>query len=65
MGQRRQSFAFFVRGGDIQEDQFVGPLLAVEGAQLHGVTRIAQVDKIDTLYGAPVLDIQAGYDAFG
>lgn len=65
VGQCCQGFVFFVCGGDIQEDQFVGFLFVVEGVQFYGVICIVQVDKIDIFYGVFVFDIQVRYDVFG
>ena len=60
-----KGLATFVRGGDIEEHEFICPLLAVGLAQLYRVACIAQVHEIDTFDGTSVLDIQTGNDTLG
>src|SRR5699024_1727377 len=49
-----------LRGGDIQEGQFIRALLAVPLGQLHRITGIAEVLKVDALDHATVVHVQAG-----
>jgi len=58
------SLATFMAGGDIQESNFIGSLLIVANGNFHGVTRIADIDEVDTLDHTAVFDIQAGDNAF-
>ena len=60
-----EGLAAFVCSCDIEEHEFIRPLLAVGLAQLHGVACIAQVHEIDTFDGAAVLHVQTGDDALG
>ena len=53
------------RGGDIEEHQFVGTSIAVGFPQFHRVACMAQVDKVRSLDGLSVFDVQAGDDSFG
>ena len=50
---------------DIEEGEFVGALLVVARRNLHRVTRIAQLDEVDTLDDASAGNVKAGNDAFG
>jgi hypothetical protein len=53
-----------VRGGDIQEYQFVCPLLRVVPRQFYRVAGIAQVNKVNALYSTAVFNVKTGDDAF-
>ena len=55
----------FERGGDIEEHQLVGTSIAVGFPQFHRVACMAQVDKVRSLDGLSVFDVQAGDDSFG
>ena len=57
--------AALVAGGDVQEDQLVGALAVVDLRLLDRIAGVAQVEKVDPLDHAAVLDVQAGDDAFG
>ena len=50
-------------GADVEEDEFIGPLLLVASRDFNGITGVAQVDEVDTLDDADVLDVEAGDDA--
>ena len=52
-----------MRGGDVEEAQFIGAGLVIGLGDLDGVARIAQVDEIDTLDDATILHIETGNDA--
>ena len=52
-----------VAGGDVEKAQFVGAFAIVEPRLRHRVAGIDQVDKVDALDDAPVLDIETGNDA--
>jgi hypothetical protein len=54
-----------VTGGDIEEDEFVGPFLLVAFCYLHGVARVAEVDEIGSFDDPPFADVEAGDDAGG
>ena len=60
----RNVFSFFVGGGDIEKDQFIGAFFGVQGAQFHRVAGIAQVHEVGALYGTAIFYIETGYDAF-
>src|SRR5262249_1931085 len=47
-------------GGDIEKAQLVGAFAVIEASLLDRVAGIGQVNKVDTLDDAPVLDVQAG-----
>lgn len=51
-------------GRNVQKHQFVRAFDTVTRSQFHDIARIAQPDEIRSLYRAPVLDIQTGYDPF-
>ena len=57
--------ASFVRGRDVEKDEFVGPSGIVEAGLLHRVSRIDQIDKVDSLDDPALVHVEAGYDAFG
>ena len=61
----RHDFAGIARGGDVEEDQFVGALLVVAIGQFDGIARIAQVDEVDAFDDAAGGDVETGNDAFG
>ena len=55
--------AVLVARGDVEEAQFVGAGLVVGDGAFDGVAGVAQVDEIDALDDAAVLDVEAGDDA--
>ncbi len=55
--------ALVARRGDVKEDEFVGPLLLVGFGLFHGVTRVDQIDEIDTFDHTSVMDVEARDDA--
>ena len=60
----RERLTTFERGGDVEETQFVSPLLTIGFAQFYGVARTSQIHEVRALDGLAVLDIQTGYYAF-
>src|SRR5262249_32960898 len=57
--------ALFMRGGNIEKNQFIGTLLIVDLGGLHGVAGVAQVEEVDPLHNSAIFDIETGNDAFG
>ena len=55
----------FLRRADVEVDQLVGSLFGVASPQFDRVTHVLQTEKVDPLDGLSVLDVEAGYDAFG
>ena len=58
-----QRAAVLVAGGDVEEAQFVGAGLVVGDGAFDRIAGVAQVDEIDALDDAAVLDVEAGDDA--
>lgn len=56
--------AVFATGGDIQKDDLVRTDPIVRFRRFHGIARVDEIDEIDALHHAPLVDIEAGYDAF-
>ena len=54
-----------VAGGDVEEDEFVGPLRLVAGRHRHGVAGIDEIEKPCALHDSAAFDVEAGDDAFG
>ena len=54
-----------MRGGNIEEYQFVGTFVAVSSTEGNRVAGILEVDEIHTLHGGPVLHVEARYYASG
>jgi hypothetical protein len=52
-----------VGGGDIVEDDLVGPLPIVEGRELDGIPGVPQVLELRPLDDPTRIDIQTRYDA--
>jgi hypothetical protein len=59
----REGFAAFVTGGNVEEDQFVCPLLTVYLAEFDGISSLTELQEIGALDGLAVFDIEAGYDS--
>ena len=47
-------------GGDVEKDQLVGAFTVVEGGELHRVTGVAKIEKLDALHDAAIGDVEAG-----
>ena len=58
-----QRAAVLVAGGDVEEAQFVGAGLVVGDGAFDRIAGVAQVDELDALDDAAVLDVEAGDDA--
>ncbi len=58
-----QDAALFMRGGDIEEAEFIGARRIIEHRLFDGIARIAQVDEVHALDDAAILHIQTGNDA--
>ena len=55
--------AVLVARRDVEEAQLVGAGRVVGGGRLDGIAGVLQVDEVDALDDAPVLDVEAGDDA--
>ena len=55
--------AVLVAGGDVEKAQLVGAGRVISGGRLDGIAGIHQVDEVDALDDAAVLDVEAGDDA--
>ena len=58
-----EGLAAFVAGGDVEENQFVCALLAVNLAKLDGIARLPKLQEVRALDSLAVFDIEAGYDS--
>ncbi len=54
-----------MRGRNVEEDELVGAGGVVEPGLLHRVARVHEVDELDALHHAPVVDVETGDDALG
>ena len=59
-----QGFALINGGRNVQKNKLVGPLPGINGAQLDGITRVAEVHEVGAFHGAPVFNVKAGNDSF-
>jgi hypothetical protein len=59
----KQSCASLMRGGDVEQDNFVGSLLRVACCQSGWISRIDEVDELDAFDYAAIADVEAGDDA--
>ena len=48
---------------NVQESQFVGAGGVIGDGRLDGIAGVAQIDEVDALDDAAVLDVEAGNDA--
>ena len=55
--------AVLVAGRDVEEAQLVGAGLIVGRGRLDGIAGVLEVDEVDALDDAPVLDVEAGDEA--
>src|SRR5207244_4223431 len=53
----------FMAGTDIQKDQLVRAVFLVAASDLHGVARVAQPQKVDSLYHPATINIHARHDS--
>ena len=58
-----QNLPAFGRRGDVEEDQFIGPLSIVSFGNLCWISRVPEVHEPGPLDHPAILDIQAGDDA--
>ena len=58
-----KDIAALVTRGDIEEAELVRAGPVVDGGLLHRISGIAQVDEVDALDDAAILDVEAGNDA--
>jgi hypothetical protein len=49
-----------MRGGNVEEAQFVGAGGVIGDRGFDGIAGIAQIDEIDALDDSPVLDVETG-----
>ena len=57
--------ALFVAGRDIEKRDLVGALFVIATRDFHRVTGVANAHKVDALHHPPLIDVEAGDDAFG
>ena len=50
-------------GGDVEEAELVGAGRVIGNRRLDRIAGVAQIDEVDALDDAAVLDVQAGNDA--
>ena len=55
----------FVRGGDVEEGELVGFVPVVAGRDLDRIAGVTESDEVHAFDDPPVLDVEAGNDAFG
>ena len=60
-----EGVAALLCGTDVEVYQFVGSLTSILAAQGDGVAHIAQTLEVDALDRTAILDVEAGYNAFG
>jgi hypothetical protein len=60
-----QRAAALVRGGDVEQDDFVGAFRAWRCGERGGIAGVDEVDELDAFDDAAVADVEAGDDAFG
>ncbi len=52
-------------GGDVEEDQFVGPLIVISDGGLHGIAGIAEFEEFGAFDDTALIHVEAGDDAAG
>ena len=57
--------AALVAGGDVEEDQLVGPFLLVAGGHLDRIARIAEVEEVGSFDDPAPVHVEAGNHPFG
>jgi len=57
--------ASLVRGGDVEQNDFVCTLLGVAMSERGWVARIDEIDELDAFDDSAITDVEAGYDAAG
>ena len=61
----REGLAALKRSCDVEEDEFIGSRVTVGLAELHRVSRLAEVDEVSTFDRLSVFDIETWHDTFG
>ena len=51
-------------GGDVEKDEFIGPIGVVARRHLDGVSGVRDFDELDALNDAPFVDVETGNDSF-
>ena len=51
--------------GDVEEGEFVGPLIVVAARDFHRIAGVAQADEIHAFHYAAAGDVKTGNDALG
>ena len=59
-----EGVAVLNRGGDVEETEFVRPLAVIDPGLGHRVAGVDEIDEVDALDDAPVLDVETGNDAY-
>jgi hypothetical protein len=54
--------AILVRGGDVEEAEFVGAGRVIDLGLFHRIARIGQIEELHALHHAPAGDVEAGND---
>ena len=57
--------AAFVAGGDVEEDELVGPLFFVARSDRHRIAGVAEIEEIRPLDDSAPVDIKTRYHPFG
>src|SRR5262245_66648293 len=57
--------ALFMRGGNVEKDEFIGTLPVIELGCLHRVAGITEIEEVDALHNPTIFDIKTGNNAFG
>src|SRR5690606_3151244 len=57
--------AILAAGGDVEEGDLVGALVAVALGDFDGIAGIADIDELHALHHATVVAVETGDDAFG
>ena len=60
-----QSLAAFVRGCDVEQNDFVGAFARVACGELGGIAGVDEIDELHALDDAAGVDVETGDDAFG
>ncbi len=60
-----QRLALLMRGGDVEQDNFVGAVGGVQGSQFGGIACIADVHELHAFDDASGVAVETGNDALG
>ena len=61
----QQNLSLFMTGGDVEENEFVGPFLFIAGGNLHGVAGVAQIQEIRPFDDSSAMNVKTGDNTFG